>query len=72
MVSLLFAGITHPSFERSVMPKLLTQVVCLLAPQTGRILIGILAGFIPEWWPASNRNTRPDNFGICSPAAFAL
>jgi len=25
MVSLLFAGITHPLVERSVMPKLLTQ-----------------------------------------------
>jgi transposase len=22
------------------------------------------AGFIPEWWPASDWNARPDNFGI--------
>ena len=29
------------------------------------MLIGILAGFIPEWWPASNRNAWPDNLGIC-------
>jgi hypothetical protein len=43
MVSLLFAGITCPLFKRTVMPKLLTQVL-LLRPQSGRILIGMVAG----------------------------
>ncbi len=45
------------------MPKLLTQVL-LLRPQSGRILIGMVAGFIPEGWPASGWNARPDNVGI--------
>lgn len=45
------------------MPKLLTQVL-LLRPQSGRILIGMVAGFMSEWWPASAWNTRPDNVGI--------
>jgi hypothetical protein len=44
MVGLLFAGITRPLFKRTVMPKLLTEVL-LLRPQTGRILIGMVAGF---------------------------
>jgi len=66
MVSLLFAGITRPLLKRSVMPKLLTQVICLQCPQAGRILIGIVAGFISEWWPASNRNFWPDEIGIRS------
>jgi DNA replication protein DnaC len=34
--------------------------------------IGILAGFIPEWWPASNRNAWPDNLGICTHIALSL
>jgi len=45
------------------MPKLLTQVF-LLRPQSGRVLIGMVAGFTSEWRPASRRNTRPDNVGI--------
>ena len=27
-------------------------------------MIGMVAGFIPEWWPASNRKTWPDWIGI--------
>jgi hypothetical protein len=34
------------------MPELLTQAVCLQAFESGRLLIGMVAGFIPEWWPA--------------------
>ncbi len=49
MVSLLFAGITLSSFDKEVMPELLTQG--LQTPEGGRLLIGMLAGFIPEWWP---------------------
>lgn len=45
------------------MPKLLTQVL-LLRPQSGRILIGMVAGFTSERWPASGWNARPDNVGI--------
>jgi hypothetical protein len=26
-----------------------------------RLQIGILSGFVSEWWPASNRNTWPDS-----------
>jgi hypothetical protein len=66
MVSLLFAGITRPWFKRTVMPKLLTQVL-LLRPQSGRILIGMVAGFTSERWPASGWNARPDNVGIRIP-----
>ena len=62
MVSLLFAGITLSSFDKEVMPELLTQG--LQTPENGRLLIGMLAGFIPEWWPTSNRNTRPVWIGI--------
>jgi len=62
MVSLLFAGITLSSFDKEVMPELLTQG--LQTPEGGRLLIGMLAGFIPEWWPTSNRNTRPVWIGI--------
>jgi putative transposase len=69
MVSLLFAGITRPSFKRTVMAKLLTQVF-LVRPQSGRILIGIVARFIPEWWPASSWNTRPGNVGIRMDATY--
>ncbi len=53
------------------MPKLLTQVL-LLRPQSGRILIGMLAGFTSECWPASSWNTRPDNIGIHIPAIEAI
>ena len=42
------------------MPQLLTQAVSLQTSKTVRLQIGTLAGFIPECWPASNRNTRPD------------
>lgn len=45
------------------MPKLLTHVL-LLRPQSGRILIGMVAGFTSERWPASGWNARPDNVGI--------
>ncbi|WP_204842236.1 hypothetical protein [Manganibacter manganicus] len=45
------------------MPKLLTLVL-LLRPQSGRILIGMVAGFTSERWPASGWNARPDNVGI--------
>ncbi len=41
------------------MPELLAQEVCLQTQKGGRLLIGTLAGFIPEWGPTSNRNTRP-------------
>ncbi len=47
------------------MPKLLTQVL-LLRPQSGRVLIGMVAGFTSERWPASSWNTRPDHVGIRS------
>lgn len=47
------------------MPKLLTHVL-LLRPQSGRILIGMVAGFTSERWPASGWNARPDNVGIRS------
>jgi hypothetical protein len=43
----------------NLMPELLTQAVCLQLIEGGRLLIGTVAGFIPEWRPASNRNTRP-------------
>ncbi len=45
------------------MPKLLTQVL-LLRPQSGRVLIGMVAGFTSVRWPASSWNTRPDHVGI--------
>ncbi|RWP40259.1 MAG: hypothetical protein EOR05_33190 [Mesorhizobium sp.] len=25
-------------------------------PKTGRSLVGMVAGFIPEWWPVFDRN----------------
>jgi len=52
------------------MPKLVTQVL-LLKPQSGRVLIGMVAGFIPECWPASGWNARPDNVGIRSKGHLA-
>ncbi|TWB07781.1 hypothetical protein FBZ99_1274, partial [Rhizobium sp. ERR 1071] len=36
------------------MPKLLTQGVSSV-PKTGRILIGMVAGFKSEWWPVFGR-----------------
>jgi hypothetical protein len=56
MVSLLFAGITRPLFNRTVMPKLLTQVL-LLRPSKwpvidrngGRLHVGTVAGFKLEY-----------------------
>ena len=41
------------------MPELLTQEPSGLRPG-GRLHVGMVAGFIPERWPASNRKTRPD------------
>jgi hypothetical protein len=66
MVSLLFAGIARPLLQRTVMPKLLTQVL-LLRPQSGRILIGMVAGLTSERRPASSWNAWPDNVGIRTP-----
>src|SRR5215472_12606958 len=34
----------------------------------GRLHFGMVAGFISEWWPTSNRNPRPDCLGIRSVA----
>jgi len=56
MVSLLFAGIARPLFKKTVMPKLLTQVL-LLRPSKwpdidrnrGRLHVGIVAGFRSEY-----------------------
>ena len=36
----------------------------VLRGRSGRIVTGTVAGFIPEWWPASCRNTRPAWIGI--------
>jgi len=36
------------------MPKLLTQAISSV-PKTGRILIGMVAGFKSEWWPVFDR-----------------
>src|SRR5208282_1985769 len=33
----------------------------------GRLQIGMVAGIKSEWWPASNRNRRPDCVGIRTP-----
>ncbi|CAH1677931.1 hypothetical protein CHELA41_24464 [Hyphomicrobiales bacterium] len=63
MVSLLFAGITRPLFKRTVMPKLLTQVL-LLRPSKwpdidrngGRLHVGTGAGFRLECPAGLRRN----------------
>jgi hypothetical protein len=44
------------------MPELLTRMP--FGGSGGPILIGIVAGFIPEWWPASNRNAGRLQVGI--------
>jgi hypothetical protein len=55
MVSLLFAGIARPFFKRTVMPKLLTQVVVFrpskwpdIDRNRGRLHSGMAAGFKSE------------------------
>ncbi|OWW02165.1 hypothetical protein ATY81_23115 [Rhizobium sp. R72] len=64
MVSLLFAGIKIPSFIASyLMPKLLTQGV-IFSAETGRSLIGTVAGFKSEWWPVFDRNAGRLHIGI--------
>jgi len=45
------------------MPRLLTQGVSL-EPETGRQLIGIVAGFKSEWWPVFDRNAGRLHVGI--------
>ncbi|KAB0567647.1 hypothetical protein F7Q93_19755 [Brucella pituitosa] len=59
MVSRLFAGITRPLFQKTVMPKLLTQVP-FLRSQSGRILIGMVTGFKLEYTAGKRRNPHPD------------
>ena len=39
----------------------MTGVQTCALPICVRLQIGILAGFVSEWWPASNRNTWPDS-----------
>jgi hypothetical protein len=48
------------------MPKLLTQGVSL-EPKTGRLLIGIVAGFKSERWPVIDRNAGRLQLGIRNP-----
>lgn len=45
------------------MPKLLTQEV-IFSAETGRSLVGMVAGFIPEWWAVSDRNGGRLHVGI--------
>ena len=45
------------------MPKLLTQGLSL-EPETGRQLIGIVAGFKSERWPIIDRNAGRLHVGI--------
>ena len=47
------------------MPKGLTRGDLHLC-KSGRIIIGMVAGFSSEWWPASNRNAWPVSIGICT------
>jgi hypothetical protein len=44
------------------MPELLTQEPPA-SPLGGRLHLGMVAGFIPERWPASNRNPWPTSVG---------
>lgn len=46
------------------MPEGLTQTKTLPSRKTGRLQIGMPAGFISEWWPASCRNGSRLQIGI--------
>jgi hypothetical protein len=54
------------------MPELLTQPKRWeprykwpgINPSPGRLQVGMVADFMSEGWPASNRNTRPASVGI--------
>lgn len=46
------------------MPEGLTQTKTPPSQKPGRKLIGMPAGFISEWWPASNRNGGRLHVGI--------
>ena len=46
------------------MPELLTQTKTPTSSETWPELIGMPAGFISEWWPASNRNGGRLHVGI--------
>jgi hypothetical protein len=60
--------------HEGLMPELLTQrkrrgplaKMAGITPAPGRLQFGMVAGFMSERWPASNRNTRPASVGICS------
>lgn len=67
MVSLLYTRCWyHASLvKKDRHTKLLPQVMCVQPVQSGRILIGMVAGFTLERWPTSDWNTRPDNVRIC-------
>jgi len=49
------------------MPHLLTRGK---ATKSGRFQIGMVAGFVSEWWPASNRNGGRHHLGMV--AGFTL
>jgi hypothetical protein len=62
--------------HEGLMPELLTQrkrrgplaKMAGITPAPGRLQFGMVAGFMSERWPASNRNTRPASVGICTDA----
>ena len=64
MVSLLFAGTALSSFDTKKRDVRVADPGGPQALKSGRVLIGTVAGFIPERWPASNRNTPPAWIGI--------
>ena len=66
MVSSLLAGIRFPSLINEGLDARGTDPNENADPpqKPGRKLIGMPAGFISEWWPASNRNGGRLHVGI--------
>jgi hypothetical protein len=69
MLSSRFAGIPISSStidDGPGLPQLLTaeQTLRAVTGSGGRDQIGMVAGIKSEWWPTSNRNSRPDCLGI--------